>query len=97
MTVPYPTLDISSYPGLIDDDNYADKVFDICSNYSSKYICEGAAQEFFHKDTCEPIKLVHFNCMSIDKNLTAIANLLSACNSITALAVSETWLTTAIR
>jgi len=68
-----------------------------CSNYSIKYICEGAAQEFVHKDTSEAIKLVHINCRSIDKNVTAIKNLLSACNSITALAVSETWLTTATK
>jgi len=97
MIVPYPPLDISSFPGLIDDDNCADKMFDICSNYSNKYICEGAAQEFFHKDTSEAIKLLHVNCRSIDKKLIAVENLLSACNSITAMAVTENWLTAATK
>jgi len=72
-------------------------MFDICSNYSNKYICEGAAQEFFHKDTNEAIKLLHVNCRSIDNSLIAFENLLSACNYITALAVTETWLTAATK
>ena len=93
--ITYPTLDISSMHGLIDDDKPADNALKICSNYSNKYICESDLHEFFQTDNTEAIKLLHINCRSINKNFTQIKNLLSSCHPITALAVSETWLSTA--
>ena len=96
MAAQYPTLDIGSISGITDNnDDCADKVFNICSNYSNSYICDDEIHSFFQSDSGDAIKLLHINCRSIDKNFTAVESLLFASHPITILAVSEIWLTTA--
>ena len=98
--VTQPTLDIGSISGLTDNDKSAENNFKICGNYSNEYICENSVNNFFQKNTTNTMKgfkLLHINCRSINKNFTQIENMLASCHPITALAVSETWLTTATK
>lgn len=74
-----------------------DDFFNIPSSISSKYLTENHICDFFHSKKSDAIKFLHVNCRSLNKNFTALRNLLIKCHPITALAISETWLTPATK
>ena len=90
-------LNLNQFTGVWNDDtdNFAEHVFGICNNYNNRYVSEDEVHDFFHLNSFATFKLLHINCRSIGKNFTAIENLLTACHPLTALAVTETWLSNA--
>src|ERR1044072_5423803 len=78
----------------IDDDVTSDDLsFDLCSNRITKYLTEDSLNDFFHQRKSAAIHFLHVNCRSRQKNFSGVTNLLGTCHPLTALALTETWLT----
>ena len=61
----------------------------------SKYIAVNELAVFVKGETCA-LNFMHVNCRSLNKNYTALINLLQLIPTpLTAIAVTETWLTNA--
>ena len=75
------------------DENYLNTF----SNCNSTYLEEDSLKAFFkNSEQNSAINLMHVNCRSINKNFSSLVNLLDRVpSSLTALGVSETWLTPA--
>src|ERR1051325_3463070 len=71
-----------------------DHSFDLCSNCITKYLTEDSLNNFFHQRKSAAINFLHVNCRSLQKNFFSVTNLLNTCHPLTALALTETWLTT---
>lgn len=75
----------------IDPDLNLPTEFDVCKN---KYIDEIDLNKFFDFSEQSAINIIHVNCRSLNKNFGGLQSLLnSISNTLTAVAVSETWLT----
>ena len=62
--------------------------------FASKYITEDKLNNFFHFKDNSALNLMHVNCRSIKKNFVPLNNLMNLLSGqISALAVTETWLT----
>lgn len=74
-----------------------DDEYEVSNTYTnpSRYITEEGLKTFFNQncDTC--IKYLHVNSRSLKKNFKEVCNLLTISHPLTALAISETWLTDA--
>jgi endonuclease/exonuclease/phosphatase family metal-dependent hydrolase len=84
----------------VDSDDDIDNLSSNVSDSSScNYIEESKLNEFFDfKKECQKqsLKLMHINCRSLKKNYTAINDLIATVDDrLTALAVTETWLSNA--
>ena len=63
-------------------------------NIVSKYITESEVNDFFNFNNHAGLNFVHVNCRSIKKNFGPLNNFLNLFSSkLTAIAVTETWLT----
>jgi len=61
---------------------------------NTKYICENDLQGFFQFEDKTALNFLHINCRSLTKNFTGLESLLnSVSGKLTAIAVTETWLT----
>ena len=66
-------------------------------SYASKYLTTDMLDEFFNFNDHFALNLLHVNCRSLKKNFGPINNLLnSMSNNLSAIAVTETWLTDAL-
>ena len=64
----------------------------ICK-YFSRYVSEARIKDFFEFQDCCAVNFLHINCRSLKKNFDSVKILLSNISStLTAVAVSETWL-----
>ena len=60
----------------------------------SKYLADSSIHEFFKLDDRTAINLLHANCRSLSKNFSKLSTLFNLISGkITAIAVTETWLT----
>ena len=80
-----------------DSDN--DDLFNLtCPDGSSKYITEDKMNDFFNSSYRSAFNLMHVNCRSLKKNFGPLNDLLShLTNPISAIAITETWLTEALQ
>ena len=66
--------------------------------FASKYITEDKLNDFFHFKDNSALNLMHVNCRSIKKNFVPLNNLMNLLSGqISALAVTETWLTESLQ
>lgn len=82
----------------IDDEYFAnmddsEPLFDVL-NCKSLYITEDKLRDFFNFKNRSALNVLHINCRSLNKNFESIKYLLSSLpHSLTAVGVTETWLT----
>ena len=92
---------------IVDSTMLDDDMDDIGSGYPTvqvnpsiacNYVTENELDKFFQFSDNRAFNLLHVNCRSIKKNFGALTNLLHSISSpLSALAVTETWLTEAVQ
>ena len=81
-----------------DDEDNEDLLTINIPSFASKYITEDKLNDFFNFKDTSAINLMHVNCRSLKKNFSSLNNLIySLSGIISALAVTETWLTESLQ